>query len=73
MSHLFKKKMGITLKEYLLIKKMNTAKDLLLTSNLRIEEIAEFLNFNSAHSFYQAFKKTVKMSPTEYKKSNDGF
>lgn len=72
-SHLFKKKMGITMKEYLLKKKINTAKELLVTSDLKVEEIAEYLNFNSAHAFYQAFKKIVSKSPSEYKKENSGF
>lgn len=72
-SHLFKKKMGITLKEYLLRKKISAAMELLDTSNLKIEEIADYLNFNSAHTFYQAFKRIAKVSPTEYKTINSGF
>lgn len=72
-SHLFKEKMGITLKEYLLRKKISLAMELLITSNLRVEEIADYLNFNSSHTFYQAFKRMTNVSPTEYKINNSGF
>ena len=72
-SHLFKQKMGVTLKEYLLRKKISAAMELLNTSNLKIDEISDYLNFNSAHTFYQAFKRITKVSPTEYKTINSGF
>lgn len=67
-SHLFKEKMGITIKEYLIRKKISEAMELLTTTNLKMEEIAEYLNFSSAHTFYQAFKRTTKIGPMEYKK-----
>ena len=72
-SHLFKDNMGITMKEYLIRKKINTAMELLVTSNLKISEISEYLNFNNAHTFYQAFKKITSVSPMVYKKNNSEF
>ncbi len=72
-SHLFKEKMGITLKEYLIQKKINMAKELLISNNLKIEVISEHLNFNTVHTFGQAFKRITSMSPTEYRKINSGF
>lgn len=68
LSHLFKEKMGITIKSYLLKKKLSHAETLLKTSEFTVEAIAEFLGFNSVHSFYQAFVRVNKMSPSEYRK-----
>ena len=66
-SHLFKKKMGITAKEYITKKKIFHACELLKTSPLGIEEISEHLNFASSHSFRRAFKSVTGISPREYK------
>ena len=68
LSHLFKEKMGISIKEYLTRKKITTAAEMLKTSNIGIEELSEYLNFTTAHTFSQAFRKMLFMSPTEYKK-----
>ncbi len=72
-SHLFKEKMGITVKEYLIRKKIMGAIDLLETTDLKMEEIAEYLSFSSAHTFYQAFKRIMNISPTDYKKQITDF
>ncbi len=66
-SHLFKEKMGITVKEYVTQKKISYACNLLKTSPLGIEEISEHLNFASSHSFRRAFKSVTGVSPREYK------
>ncbi len=67
LSHLFREKMGMTIKEYVLKKKIAHAADLLKRSSLTIEEIAEQLNFSSAHAFRRAFKQIVSLTPSEYK------
>lgn len=71
LSHLFKERMGITIKEYLSKKKISYGAELLLTSELSVEKIAEQLGFSSAYSFRRAFKKYTSLSPTEYKLLND--
>ena len=68
LSHLFREKIGLTIKDYLTQKKMITAETLLKTSNMSIQEIAEQLNYASAHSFSQAFKRCMKESPNTYRK-----
>lgn len=67
-SHLFREKMGITIKDYITRKKVTHACELLKTSPLGIEEISEHLNFASSHSFRRAFKTVTGVSPREYKK-----
>lgn len=66
-SHLFKEKMGMSMKEYLMQKKMMAAIELLPNSELTIGGVAEYLGFGSAHTFAQAFKRYYGVSPTEYK------
>lgn len=67
LSHLFKEKMGITIKEYLSKKKIAHASELLLNSTLTVEQIAEQLGFSSAYAFRRSFKKYTDCSPIEFK------
>ena len=65
--HIFREKMDMTVKEYLLQKKLKLASELLETSSMTITEIAEHLSFSSLHAFGIAFKRYMKMSPSEYR------
>lgn len=67
LSHLFREKMGVTIKDYITRKKISHACELLKTSPLGIEEISDHLNFASSHSFRRAFKKITGVPPREYK------
>lgn len=67
LSHVFSEKMGITIKEYLLRKKIMTAAELLKQNTMSIGEIAELLHFNSSHSFGAAFKRYLNMSACEFR------
>lgn len=69
LSHIFKKKMGITMKEYLLKKKIITAAQLLKQSNMSVSDIAEHLHFSSLHSFGIAFKRYMNISASDFRKS----
>lgn len=67
LSHVFKEKMGITIKEYLMQRKIFAATELLKNTSMGIEEIAEHLQFASAHTFRQAFKRYMNMNASEYR------
>jgi len=67
-SHLFKEKIGLSVKEYLTQKKMIAAAHFLAENNLAVSEVSEQLSFGTTHTFSQAFKKYYGVSPTEYKK-----
>ncbi len=69
LSHLFKEKTGVTVKDYLMRRKMAEACSLLTYSEQAIERIAEVLVFPSAHTFRRAFKACVGKSPSEYRKT----
>lgn len=70
-SHVFKEKMGTTVKDYLMQKKIATAAGLLKNSNMTITEIAEHLHFSSLHVFGLAFKRYMNMSASDFRNRKD--
>ena len=64
----FKLYTGYTPHEYLLSYRLRQAKQLLSTSSLTIEEIAERCGFNSASHFARAFRSAENTSPTKFRK-----
>lgn len=68
LSHLFKERVGISIKQYLQQKKISHAENLLKNSNMTIGEISEITGYDSLHTFYQAFQRINGISPTEYRK-----
>ena len=68
----FKQAAGVTASEYLLSSRINTAKDLLRTSNLSIAEVAEQTGFLESSYFCARFKKMVGQTPLSYRKSVRG-
>jgi AraC-like DNA-binding protein/quercetin dioxygenase-like cupin family protein len=69
LSHIFKERMGVTIKEYLMRKKIKMAVELLKTSSMTVTEIAQTLSFTSLHSFNTAFKRYMGISPSELRRS----
>ncbi len=67
LSHLFRKKTGMTIQAYVSQKKIERSTSLLLQSRYSITEIAAMLNYDCIQSFSKAFKKAMNMSPTEYR------
>lgn len=63
---LFKKSVGITVRDYILNCKLETAKELLRQKNKTIFEISELLEYEDYRSFSRAFKRYAGCSPTEY-------
>lgn len=70
LSHIFKEKMDVTMKDYLMQKKIMTAAELLQNSNMSVSEIAEQLHFSSLHSFGTAFKRYMGDNASDYRKKN---
>ncbi len=65
---LFKKYEGISVKKYILMQKIDHARDLLRYSVYHIEEISAYLSFSSQSSFTTAFKAETGMTPNQYRK-----
>ncbi len=70
LSHLFRRKTGMTIQAYVSRKKIEKSLELLNESSLSITEIAAKLNYDCIQSFSKAFKKAMDMSPTEYRAQN---
>ena len=68
LSRNFKNDTGIGLKEYMEIVLMNRARRLLVTTDMRIVEIAEHLGFVDTCYFSKFFGRYEKCSPKEYRK-----
>ena len=64
-SHLFRQKVGISIKQYVILKKMERAAEL-----LKKTDISESMNYYSPHTFSRAFKKIYFVTPTVYRKEN---
>lgn len=64
----FKKYVGCTPHEYLLLYRLRQSKRLLRATDLTIEQIAEACGFNSASHFARAFRQNAEMSPTQFRK-----
>ncbi len=66
-SKLFKEAYGTSIKQYLLDRKFDAAKELLRNEELSLEEISEELSFSSTYQFNTAFKAFIGITPTEYR------
>ena len=58
---------GVTVKRYILEKKMEEAKHLLLTTTLTVTEIAASVGFADYNNFIQRFKQMVGITPAAYR------
>ena len=68
LSRLFKKYIGINFYDYLTGIRLTHGEDLLLTTDLSIEDIAHKSGFPNSRSFSTAFKKDYQMLPGQYRK-----
>lgn len=68
-SRVFTKEMGDTYSSYVTNLKMNKAKELLLTTDKLIREIAEDLGFSDQSYFIRQFKNYEGITPANYRKN----
>ncbi len=67
LSHLFRRKTGMTIQSYVSHKKIEKSLELLRNNALSITAIASMLNYDCIQSFSKAFKRVMNMSPSEYR------
>ncbi len=68
-SRLFKQVRGENLSQYLKAARLNRAKELLRTSNLSIQEVADAVGFDTVQYFSMVFRKEVGMTPKSFRNS----
>lgn len=67
LSSKFKKEVGLSINEYARKLKIDTAKNLLKTTSLSINEISDTIGCRNRSYFYTLFLKEVGISPSEYR------
>ncbi len=70
LSRSFPKDFGITLKRFLEVRLTARAEQLLRNPNLKIQHIADMLNFNDIYYFSKFFKKMTGSTPSDYRKEH---
>lgn len=67
-SRRFKQETGMTVSDYLQKKRLEKSCELLICSDMSIQEIAHQIGYEDTRFFNQLFQKKMKMSPREYRK-----
>lgn len=66
----FTKSAGMTFRDYVTELRLDRAKQLINTTDLRMYEISERIGYNNVEHFTRMFKKKYGISPSDYKKQN---
>lgn len=66
-STIFKEEVGLNFIEYLRMKRIEVAKELLKAKEFSVKEICYKIGYNDPNYFSRLFKKLVGVSPTEFK------
>lgn len=71
-SRQFKKELGFNLSDFIMRRKLEEGRSLLLCSDRSISEISEYLCFSSQSYFQNVFKKKYSITPLAFRKENQG-
>lgn len=67
LSELFKKEIGEGFYDFLSKYRIKKAKEILITTNLRVYEVAQKVGYNDSITFGRAFKKITGMTPNNFR------
>lgn len=70
MGRYFRSHMDMGFVEYVQLRKITLAQDLLLNTQMNLSEIAEKTGFTTVNSFFRTFKKIAGITPTQYRNQN---
>ena len=70
LNRLFKLQYDVTIRAFVLEKRLNYAAELLARTDRKIVDIAYKAGFNSVSGFYRSFKENLGISPSDYRKRN---
>ena len=71
LSALFSSIEGITIEKYVILQRIERAKELLMYDEMTINEIADALGYSSVQHLSQQFKKITGLTPTHFKNLKD--
>lgn len=69
LSKMFKKYLGTSYMEYVTARRIDEAKKLLKTTYMPIDKIVDAVGWKSAKRFRETFKRSVGVSPSEYRRN----
>lgn len=69
LSHAFKREYGVSPINYMINKRIEESKYLLAETDLSLSQIAQLLGFSSLSYFSQVFRRTLSVTPMEYRKN----
>lgn len=65
--HLFKKETGVSILEYITKERITLAKELLVSTSYRVNEVADTVGYGKYSYFTRIFKRSTGMTPIEYR------
>jgi AraC-like DNA-binding protein len=73
LEHLFKMDVGVSIREYVLVHRLEAAADLLAATDLRIKEICYQVGFGDVAGFDHLFKRKFGVAPSDYRSHYSDF
>jgi AraC-like DNA-binding protein len=71
LSNIFSEVKGITIQQFIIVHKIERAKELLLYNELNLTEISYKLNYSSVAHLSNQFKKVTGLTPSHFKQLKD--
>lgn len=71
LSYIFKKETGMTISRYIRQCRMEKAKELLTTTDMKIVQVCEKVGFSNVSYFCQSFREYTGMSPEKYRRGGE--
>lgn len=71
LSNLFSEVRGVTIQQYIIVHKIERAKELILYDELNLTQISYKLHYSSVAHLSNQFKKVTGLSPSHFKKLKD--
>ena len=71
LSNIFSEVKGITIQQFIIIHKIERAKELLLYDELNLTEISYKLNYSSVAHLSNQFKKVTGLTPSHFRQLKD--
>lgn len=72
LSRMFKREMGLSLKEFIVAEKMKAARDLLTQTTLPVSAVALRVGYGNFSHFSQVYKRVMGISPAEDRRNSRG-
>ena len=70
LSRIFKREYGYNIYEYMLVIRMKNASEMIMNTNMKINDIAKMIGYTDYNYFSKAFKNKYGISPIQYRRSN---